>query len=223
MRSDFDSTVTNASPPQLPPVLDGFSHIKRYWDRQHQAFAAKILPGEFYVSNHGEMVVTVLGSCISTCVRDTVHGVGGMNHFMLPKKHNEKDHDNAQLLADAARYGNWAMEYLINNILKNGGERRNLEAKIFGGGRVLQGMDSIDIGARNAEFAVEYMAREAIKVVAQDVGDVCPRKVLFFSDTGKVKVRKIKKLDNATLVKRERAYSNEISHDEGTGGEIDLF
>lgn len=68
----------------LPRVLPGFEHINRYWDSVHQAAAAKLLPGEYYVTVEDEIIVTVLGSCVSACIRDPIRGIGGMNHFMLP-------------------------------------------------------------------------------------------------------------------------------------------
>lgn len=206
---------------QAPRSLPGFEHINRYWDKRMNLAAAKIMPGEFYVSLHGEMIVTVLGSCVSACIRDRVHGIGGMNHFMLPV---QGEHSSAQWgssdVSSASRYGNWAMEFLINEILKAGGERKNLEVKVFGGGNVLSNMTNI--GARNIEFVKSYIADEGLQIVASDVGDQFPRKVLYFPDTGAVKVRKMRQTRNDTVIQREKAYIEDINK-QPKSGEIELF
>jgi len=207
----------------LPRCLSGFSHINRYWDDRQQVFAAKILPGEFYVSLSGEMIVTTLGSCVAACIRDRKLGIGGMNHFMLPVQgENSSAQWGSSAVSAATRYGNWAMEYLINEILKNGGRRENLEVKLFGGGKVLNGIQSIDVGARNIQFVLNYLKDEGIPVAAADVGDIYPRKVLYFPDTGSVKVRKLKRLENDTVFVRETNYANQINQ-KPAEGDIELF
>lgn len=207
------------SSPQ-PTPLRGFGHINRYWDPRQGVYAAKILPGQFYVSNAGEMIVTVLGSCIAACIRDRVTGIGGMNHFMLPVMREERK-DNAPV-SDSARYGNWAMEYLINEILKSGGRKDNLEVKVFGGGRVLSNMSMIDVGAKNIEFVHTYLRSEGLRVVSEDVGDIFPRKVLYFPDTGSVKVRKLKTTRNDVVVEREQQYAKSINT-RPSQGDVELF
>lgn len=209
------------APPAPPKVLNGFEHINRYWDKRLGVYAAKILPGQLYVSKSGEMVVTVLGSCVSACVRDPINGVGGMNHFMLPVQHAEKRGVSPEL-TDAARYGNWAMEFLINEVLKNGGVRKNLEVKLFGGGRVLAGMNKMDVGQKNIDFILHYLDQENIKIAVQDLGGEFPRKVLYFSDTGSVKVRKLKTTRNNVVYERENDYAQTINQ-KPTQGEIELF
>ena len=213
-----------AERPIQPPVSSGFEHVNRYWDDVHKVWAAKILPGEFYVSTAGEMVVTVLGSCIAACVRDKVRGIGGMNHFMLPEQ-NEYSSDvwGGNPDTTASRYGNWAMEFLINEILKRGGRKENLEVKLFGGGQMIASMT--DIGQRNILFAYNYLASEGLKVAAADVGDVFARKVLYFPDTGSVKVRRIRETKNKTLMDRENRYAQEVQSTATTSaaGSVDLF
>lgn len=206
-----------SSHPPLPEPIKGFEQINRYWDRHMGVPAAKILPGEFYVSAHGEMIVTVLGSCISACIRDKIIGVGGMNHFMLPFKN---DTTVGAEVSASLRYGNWAMEYLINEILKQGGSRRNLEVKLFGGGQVLANMT--DVGKRNIEFALDYVHKEGLKVAAHDVGGEFPRKVLYFPDTGAVKLKKLRTTHNDTVVVREREYYRNINA-APQSGEVELF
>lgn len=207
--------------PKMPKPLPGFEHVNRYWDRQQNVAAAKILPGEFYVSSQGEMISTVLGSCISACIRDTKIGVGGMNHFMLPESADGKDswEQNAKNGA-SSRYGNWAMEFLINEILKQGGRKQNMEVKLFGGGQILANMT--DVGKRNIEFAIQYLEQECLKVIAKNVGGPFLRKVLYFPDTGSVKMRKLKAHHNNTVERREKEYLSSITSKPKTG-DIELF
>ena len=201
----------NAPPPskKMQKCLHGFNDINRYWDKNHETFAAKILPGEYYVTANNEAIVTVLGSCVSACIRDKVFGIGGMNHFMLPLNKNMSDADVAAM-SNAGRYGNFAMEKMINDILKNGGTRENLEVKIFGGGRVLKNMKTLDIGNGNIDFVREYIQTEQLHLVGEDVGDIFPRKVIYFPLTGKVKVKKLRQIHNNTIIERENSYMSSI-------------
>ena len=207
-----------------PPLSIEFEHVNRYWDAVHGVWSAKILPGELYVSTHGEMISTVLGSCISVCIRDKKKGIGGMNHFMLPQN-NEFSSDSwgNNPVTSASRYGNWAMEYLINAILKRGGEKSNFEVKVFGGGQMMAKMT--DIGQKNILFVYQYLADEQMKIEACDIGDVYARKVLYFPDTGCVKVRRIKNVKNDTIVQREIAYEKQVteSEDSKPDNNIELF
>ncbi len=205
----------------LPEALPGFEHVNRYWDKRMNLPAAKILPGEFYVSRHGEMIVTVLGSCVAACIRDRQLGIGGMNHFMLPVQHEHSSENWGGEFGLASRYGNWAMEYLINAILKLGGTRRNLEIKLFGGGNVLNSMT--EIGTRNIEFVERYVYEENFEIAAQDLGGIYPRKVLYFPDTGAVKVRKLKETSNDTLLRREQDYSRHLNTKPDESGGVELF
>ncbi|MDT8371411.1 MAG: chemoreceptor glutamine deamidase CheD [Gammaproteobacteria bacterium] len=204
-------------PPQ-PPCLKDFKHINRYWDRQHATWAAKILPGEYYVTIHdNEAIATTLGSCVSACIRDKVFGIGGMNHFMLPVK---AEHSSDDWMDTATRYGSYAMEHLINEILKNGGNRKNLEVKLAGGGKVMRNMS--DVGAKNIEFVLNYLQLEQIEIAAQDLGDNFPRKVLYYPATGKLKVKRLRSLHNDTLLAREIAYQHELDV-QPDSGEVELF
>lgn len=206
------------SAPQ-PAALRGFEHINRYWDRTHNHYAAKILPGEYYVTTHDELIVTVLGSCVSACVRDRVFGIGGMNHFMLPTSDSAERYGSYQV-SDATRYGNYAMEHLINDILKQGGRRENLELKLFGGGRIMAQMT--DIGRRNIEFVRDYVDAEGLQVLAEDLGDIYPRKVVYNPLTGKVRMKKLRTLHNDTVIQREERYLQQLKSEPVSGG-VELF
>ena len=206
---------------QQPESLAGFEHINRYWDIRHDIYAAKILPGEFYVSMHGELITTVLGSCVSACVRDPDTGIGGMNHFMLPDNQNRSaEHWENTPVNAQTRYGNIAMERLINVVLASGCKRENLEIKLFGGGKVLN--LSADIGGKNVEFVRRYLITEGFPVTSEDVGGHCPRKVQYFPLTGRVRVKKLTSMHNTTLSDRERMYEESLKKDE-VAGKIDLF
>ncbi|MRW84285.1 chemoreceptor glutamine deamidase CheD [Pseudoduganella sp. FT26W] len=189
-----------------------------YFDRTFDCQAAKILPGEYYFTNKDMLIVTVLGSCVSACIRDRVTGLGGMNHFMLP----DGGGDNGSPVSASARYGTYAMEILINDLLKAGARRENLEAKVFGGGAVLKGFTAINVGERNAAFVLNFLKVEKIRVVAEDLNDIYPRKVYFFPRTGKVLVKKLMQSHNDTLVKREIEYASRLKV-APVAGEIDLF
>lgn len=205
----------------LPPILPGFAHINRYWNPQEDCFTAKILPGQYYVTLHGETVVTVLGSCVSACIRDSVFGIGGMNHFMLPDDGRKSDVKCGERKMDeSARYGTYAMELLINEILKNGGRRENLEVKITGGGRMMANMS--DIGKRNIDFVKNFLDTEGLEILAEEVGDIYPRKVQYQPATGKVRVKKLRSMHNETIASREDAYLRDLQR-QTIQGEVELF
>ncbi len=190
-----------------------------YFDRTFNIDAAKISPGEYYFTDHDMLIVTVLGSCVSACIRDKKTGIGGMNHFMLPDS-AKADKDNP--VSESMRYGTYAMEVLINELLRNGAKRENLEAKIFGGGNVLRSFTTNNVGERNAAFVKKFLKDENILVTSEDLLDIYPRKVYYFPKTGRVLVKKLKQLNNYTLVKREEAYSSKLKTND-VGGEVDLF
>lgn len=189
----------------------------RYFDRTFDTEAVKILPGEYYVTRRETLIVTVLGSCIAVCLRDRGTGIGGMNHFMLPGLSDESGPASS-----SARYGTYAMEVLINHLLKLGADRRRFEAKIFGGGKVLKDFNFSNIGERNAEFVLKYLETERIPIVAQDLLDVFPRKVYFFPATGRVLVKKLREMHNSTIMDREMEYSLRLRKAK-VEGDVELF
>ncbi len=189
-----------------------------YYDRTFDCDAAKILPGEYYYTGKDMLIVTVLGSCVSACIRDRATGLGGMNHFMLPDGGGDVNNP----VSASMRYGTYAMEVLINDLLKAGARRENLEAKVFGGGAVLRGFTAINVGERNAAFVMKFLKTEGIRVLAEDLNDIYPRKVYFFPRSGKVMVKKLMQTHNDTLARRELDYASRLKV-QPVGGEIDLF
>ena len=206
----------------LPQALPGFSSIARSWDESNKKFSAKIQSGEFYVSNKGELISTVLGSCISVCIRDVKNNIAGMNHFMLPL--DEKNLNTKNVIGASARYGNWAMEILINEILKAGGKKEYFEIKVSGGGQVLADMEFMDIGQRNINFVFSYLKNEGMEVKTYDVGGIYPRKIQYFTDSGVVKLKKIINMSNKdSLQTNEKSYARKLRSQPVLTGDITLF
>jgi chemotaxis protein CheD len=190
----------------------------RYFDRDFQVDAVKILPGQYYASRGEGSIATVLGSCVSTCLWDPIERIGGMNHFMLPG-------DGAGSTSPwgvSARSGVYAMEVLINEMIHLGADRRRLVAKAFGGARVLQGFGSLDVGARNSEFVLNFLKEEGIPLVAQDLMGVSPRKLHFFPETGKAQVKKLHLQTDDAVEKQEREYLSQLDR-RSRGGDIEIF
>ena len=170
-----------------------------YFDREFGVDAVKLLPGEYYVTSRDMVLTTVLGSCVSACLRDTSAGIGGMNHFMLPDGSGSASRDSAA----AMRYGAYAMEVLLNELIKAGARRERLEAKVFGGGAVLANMTMLNIGERNADFVLRYLQLEQVRVAAQDLKGDLPRRINYFPASGRVTVRKLVKQNDALLVQKD--------------------
>jgi chemotaxis protein CheD len=209
-----------ASAPK-PHAVSGFDKIQRFWDPALVHWNAKILPGEYYVTRHEEAITTVLGSCISACIRDPAAKVGGMNHFMLPEDSSTGDGNRwlDPVAGLATRYGSHAMESLINELLKLGGSRSRFEIKLFGAGRILASVT--DVGARNIEFVHNYLKTEGLRSIAEDLGDIFPRRIAYFPATGKVKVRRLRPLEATAIAEAERQYMTDIGAKDG--GDVELF
>lgn len=188
-----------------------FAHIKKYYDKVNNCNTAKLLPGEFYVTTQQEMITTVLGSCVSACVYDPFRKVGGMNHFMLPGSESGDG---------SARYGLFAMESLLNEILKLGCRKSDLKAKLFGGGQIIEKMT--DVGQKNIRFAKTFLFSEGIPLESHDLGLIYPRKVNFFPLTGRAMVKRLQTLHNTTIEDREIEYMTSLNR-APVSGDIDLF
>jgi chemotaxis protein CheD len=202
-------------------MLPGFEHFERHWDREH-GWTVKILPGEYYVTGAEEVISTVLGSCVAACVRDPEAGIGGMNHFMLPQDAADgTDPWGDPAIGLATRYGSYAMESLINDLMKLGAVRARLEIKLFGGGRILAGMS--DVGARNVQFIREYMRIENYPVAAEDLGGTQPRKVVYFPRSGRVRLRRLRPVENRIISRHEQLYLESLGRHTPAGGDVELF
>jgi chemotaxis protein CheD len=206
---------------QLPAVAPGFEHVKRYWDPGCDRWSAKILPGEYFVTRSDEAITTVLGSCIAACIRDPAARIGGMNHFMLPEDSSPGKSSWIEGPGGlATRYGSYAMESLINELMKLGARRDRLEVKLFGGGRILSSMT--DVGKKNITFAKDFLKLEGFKIAAEDVGDVYPRRVLYFPTTGVVMLKRLRALDVSAIAQRENNYLSSLAA-KPAGDDVELF
>jgi len=204
------------------PVASNF-----YMDTTFNRKGVKLLPNEFFVTTEDLVLSTVLGSCVAACIHDRTAGIGGMNHFMLPD-----DSDATRAAADAIRYGGYAMEVLLNELLKGGARRERLEAKVFGGAAVLAGMTTLNIGDRNSEFVRRYLALEKVRVTAEDLQGSHPRKVAFLPGTGQVMVKKLRlqqevvnATDGASISQREQTLARELRDQRAqqAHGQIEIF
>ena len=191
-----------------------------YWDAHFRNDAVKVLPGEYFVHNEDLLITTTLGSCIAACLWDRHARVGGINHFMLP----DGGSGGGDSGGSAGRYGGYAMEVLINELQKRGATRATLEAKVFGGGAVISGMSSLNVGERNTRFVIDYLQTERIPIVAKDVLEIYPRKVCFLPASGKAMVKRLAPTHAAELAAQERAAAQRSQVATGAAaGSVDLF
>ncbi len=218
-------TMHDATRSNIVPMVSRVEYMKTlqrspgeasffYKDHHFQYDAVKVLPGEYFVASEDMLIMTVLGSCISACIWDGRVRAGGMNHFMLP------DGDSAD---GGGRYGSYAMELLINQMLKMGARRETMQAKVFGGAQVMAGFTTMNVGERNTQFVLDYLATERIPVVSQDVLDIHPRKVVFFPVTGKALVKRLAHSHPESLAVEERKGNVATVVKATAGGSIDLF
>jgi chemotaxis protein CheD len=185
-----------------------------FYDAHFKADAVKVLPGEFFVHHEDVLIMTTLGSCIAACLWDRERRIGGLNHFMLPESSGG---------TDGGRYGSFAMELLINEMMKRGANRLTMEAKVFGGGAVIGGMTSLNVGQRNTDFVLDYLKTERIPIVSKDVLDVYPRKVCFFPKSGKAMVKRLATTNTEVLLAQDRAAAKAAQPVASAGGAVDLF
>jgi chemotaxis protein CheD len=182
-----------------------------------------IYPGEFHVSCT-EIIATILGSCIAACIKDTKNGIGGMNHFMLPGDVRSED----MFLKASTKYGIFAMEQLINEMIKQGGSKKHFQAKVFGGGHILNFRKSDgDVPESNIDFVRAFLKMEQIDIVKEDVGGFVGRKILFFPDTAKVLLKRLKSTVKSKIIEAEMVYKTKLFEDKEKllekGGELTLF
>ena len=183
-----------------------------WFEAQFRCEAVKVLPGEFFVDTEELLIMTTLGSCIAACLWDRYARVGGLNHFMLPDGQGS-----------SGRYGSYAMELLINEMLKRGATRSSMEAKVFGGGQVIAGMDALNVGERNTQFVLDYLKTERIPVVSKDVLGIYPRKVCFLPASGKAMVKRLAATRAAEIQAQDRMAAQQAVPAATGGGSVDLF
>ena len=190
-----------------------------YYDAHFRNEAVKVLPGEFFVHDEDILVMTTLGSCIAACLWDRDKRIGGMNHFLLP----EMGSGSGSQGGDSGRYGSFAMDLLIGELVKRGATRSSMEAKVFGGGAVVSGMNTPKVGERNTTFVLDYLRTERITVVSKDVLDIYPRKVCFLPASGKAMVKRLASANSEALAAQERAAAFRAAPAGVNAGSVDLF
>lgn len=191
------------------------SDARVYFDAKIGSKATIVLPGDHLVTEDKELaIVTLLGSCVAACIRDTRTGIGGLNHFLLPEENSV-----GGAVSGSLRYGANAMEVLINDILRRGCSKEHLEAKVFGGGNVIDTSASETVGDRNSKFVIDYLRREGIKVAASDLGGTRARRIFFFPDTGRVSVLR---LEPTSVREQEMRLKEKVDTGPKTGS-VELF
>ena len=205
--------LSNTTSDDAQPAVAG----RRFFDAANGAWMVKVFPGEFYTTNKSdEVLVTILGSCVSACIRDPRLGIGGMNHFMLAEGEAQSWGGDAK----STRYGNFAMEKLVNELIKAGASRNSLEIKVFGGGNVTDTRNAI--GTQNAEFVLKYLESEGLSCAAQDLGGIYPRRIHYYPATGRVVRRILAGTENSSVAKQENEYAGRLSTRK-VAGDIELF
>ena len=191
----------------------------RFFDNSSQSWLVKVFPGEFHVTSRAdEMLVTILGSCVAACIRDPVTGLGGMNHFMLPQGHSSGWGNDLQ----STRYGNFAMEKLINELIKGGCSRDRMEIKVFGGGNVIDSISNRPVGTQNAEFVLHFLEAEGLRCAVQDLGGQYPRRIHYSPATGRVVRRLLGTGDTHVITREETEYAARLLAKK-PAGDVELF
>ncbi|MDC7125662.1 MAG: hypothetical protein PQJ46_08840 [Spirochaetales bacterium] len=185
-----------------------------YFDRRFKKPALSLAPGEFYATSDDIVIDTVLGSCVSVVIYDPVLKMGGMNHFMLAETKLE---NNSQSRFGSERYGMFAMDALIGNVIKYGAKRERLKAKVFGGSRVLNVINTMNVGEDNIKYAEDYLQAEKIPIVKRDTGGTRARRIYFCVQNFRVFVRLIK---SSPAIDK---YSEQVKKRFETGGDAVLF
>jgi chemotaxis protein CheD len=182
-----------------------------FYSPQFSSNAFVVHPGEFFISDKQDiMIITILGSCVAACIRDTEKKIGGLNHFLLPGSADKDSGSN--------RFGAYAMEQLINEILKKGGKRENLEVKVFGGASLLS--SHFDVGKRNIDFIREYLRIENLKITSEDLGGTQARRIHYWPGSGKI-LRLIISSETKNIIDKEKVYQNKVGN--SLVGDVELF
>jgi len=185
-----------------------------------------IMPGEFYVTNSGANIRTLLGSCVAACLYDPMNRVIGMNHFLLSNRRYAKNLPTC--ISEAGRYGINAMELLINEMLKAGAKRANLRAKAFGGGSIYLASESKDnfycVGDINSRFIREFLKNDGIPLVSEDLGGEVARVIHFLSKDYSVHMRRIGKATASKVAITEKQYwTHAIEDQERSPGQVEVW
>ena len=186
-------------------------------ERENAALRVHVVQGQQHVENDPDaMLTTILGSCIAACLWDPVRGVGGMNHFLLPGENNQSPDFGS--IGSSARYGVHAMELLVNALLRRGARREGLQAKLFGGARMIRGLT--DIGEMNATFAEGFLKAEGIPLAGGSLRGNQGRRIQFWPVTGRAR-QVLMSSDTGTVFKTE--YQASAAKAPAQTGAVELF
>ncbi len=183
-----------------------------YEDAGFRRAAVRVLPGEYFVWDQDILITTTLGSCVAACLHDREAGIGGMNHFMLPDGPPDA----------GARFGLFAMEILVNEMIKAGARRDRMRAKVFGGGQVMRSLAGTQIGERNVAFVGDFLGREGIAVIGRDVLGVWPRRICQFPRSGEVLCKRLPAALAEQAQVQEEGYRARLARTV-PAGEIEIF
>ncbi len=197
--------------------------MNRHFDVHFQKEIVTIHPGEYFSTAEDVYIATVLGSCVSIALFDQRLHFGGLNHFMLPKVGANR----TIVAGDEGRFGDYAIELLINEMMKMGSRHEDLRAKVFGGSNVLDtGAGALNMtGINNANFAHQYLETEKIPILVNDTGGIFPRKIFFHPLTSKVYLKRIQNggVSVEQIKKREEEYERKLQQSKAAAGDITWF
>ncbi|WP_456295062.1 chemotaxis protein CheD [Vibrio sp. AK197] len=185
-------------------------HFSRFQHPVKDVTMVKLQPGGIYCTEQAEIICTGLGSCVSACIWDDEIALGGMNHFLLPFDNiNQQLHWHPDQAATVpSRYGAHAMEMLINYLIAKGASRQRLQVKLFGGAEMMGRYSKI--GEKNVEFILDYVERESLNVVSQDLGGLDPRKIMFDPTSGRAWLKRIPFSEVHLIKQQELHYASEL-------------
>ena len=190
----------------------------KYYDNKLKRTTINIAPGEYYATDEDIIINTILGSCVAVALYDPVRRIAGLNHFMLAESKFKKPDES---FIKIERYGLYAMEALINTIIKQGGSKHRLRAKIFGGSRILKTNEKIDIGMQNILFAERYLETEGIPLLRSDTGGDRARRIYLFPQTFRVLLRRVYPTTELDLMMKK--YLEKLGKDQDDRGKAVLF
>ncbi|MBU3981171.1 MAG: chemotaxis protein CheD [Proteobacteria bacterium] len=181
--------------------------MTRFYSKKYNKTVNMLRAGEYYASKNGEILHTILGSCIAACIYDHEKKIGGMNHYLLPSMIRPDE----IMVSEVGRYGMYAMELLIGELIKCGAKRKNLTAKIFGGGNVLEFRKADgDVTGSNIRFVKKFLELEGIPIQKEDLGGYDGRKIMFFTDTAKVLLKRFNMKKDIETFNEEKSYKSLI-------------
>ncbi len=212
--------MSRSSPQNIPPPVNNTNSTQQSQLDIQGMQTIHLKAGDYHITNQNQIITTVLGACLSACVRDRELGIGGMNHFILPYfAVNENSDWEYTAVNSAIRFGTHNMEQLINSILKQGGKRNNLEFKFFGAGNVIGPPNNI--GEHNIKFIRDFMNTEGYGISAESLGNEYPIKINYHPVSGKAWVKRVE-IATLEVAAQEKLYIHQLE-EKIMDGTIEIF